>query len=557
MSFFSEVVWDFVKQNPVLVAANVAFMITVPVNDVLLPHLYSRVIDAVENGKDVMIQLCIVAVVVAAVQAGNFARDWLDTKQLPKLEIHIQQALLRKILEKYETAYADVNTGEVLAKFSSVPAVITRWIWLVNETYLPYTFVFIATLLYFGYHDASLAVLLITLAVIVVYCLLKTPHRCGDDAYRTDKSREDMLEQVDETLRNLPSVYGARKGENEITTLEDLARVYSKNYSETMRCGIQARVGVSCGLVAIFIAFTVRLVQLVRYKRIGAPQFASLFMVFTTLAFNVMWILNSSRYAVFDGGVVQNIDKFLATTIPPSTVSATMAVSLTDDQQLLPPFPDRLGLHNVSFTYKSGTKKVLDNLSISFEPGHITSLLGGIGTGKSTIVRLLLGLQRPDTGDLYLPGGQWYSDVDVSVVRKHVGYVPQEPMLFDRTVLQNIQYGSEQHFTEQEVLGVLQETGVADIFTSLSHGVNSKVGKNGSRLSGGQRQLVWFMRVLLQRPQALVLDEPTASMDQPTKQVLARLLRTYVAAGYIAIVVTHDDFLKHVATRSIHLNDVR
>jgi ABC-type multidrug transport system fused ATPase/permease subunit len=425
----------------------------------------------------------------------------------------------------------------------------------VNETYLPYTLVFLATLVYFGYYDASLAVLLVVLAIIVVCCLLTTPHRCGDDAYRTDKSREDMLEQVDETLRNLPSVYGARNGEKEITKLEDLARVYSKNYSETMQCGIQARVGVSCGLVAIFVAFTVRLVQLVRYKRIGAPQFASLFMVFTTLAFNVMWILNSSRYAVFDGGVVQNIDRFLTTPVPPA--SATMDVSLKEDQQLLPPFPDRLGLHKVSFTYKSGTRKVLDNLSISFEPGHITSLLGGIGTGKSTIVRLLLGLQKPDTGDLYLPGGQWYSDVDVSVVRKHVGYVPQEPMLFDRTVLQNIRYGSEQHFTEQDVMGVLQDTGVADIFTSLSHGVNSKVGKNGSRLSGGQRQLVWFMRVLLQRPQALVLDEPTASMDQPTKQVLARLLRTYVAAGYIAIVVTHDDFLKHIATRSIHLNDVK
>jgi len=112
--------------------------------------------------------------------------------------------------------------------------------------------------------------------------------------------------------------------------------------------------------------------------------------------------------------------------------------------------------------------------------------------------------------------------------------------------------------TENQVVDIMKTLGVYNDFAAFPEGLHTRVGKAGQRLSGGQRQLVWCLRVILRDPDVIVMDEPTASMDDRTKQVLARLLRVASEShGKTIIMVTHDDFLKKLATRRVHVENKR
>ena len=157
----------------------------------------------------------------------------------------------------------------------------------------------------------------------------------------------------------------------------------------------------------------------------------------------------------------------------------------------------------------------------------------------------LLRLVEPSEGALYL-GGRWYGDTSKAELRRRVAYVSQETVLFNRTVMENMLYGNTVDRASTERL--LGRLGIAAEFANLPHALASTVGKNGSRLSGGQRQLVWLMRALLRDPEVLLLDEPTANMDDATKKLVVRLLDA-VMAGRTVVMVTHDPFLASYATR--------
>jgi ABC-type multidrug transport system fused ATPase/permease subunit len=144
--------------------------------------------------------------------------------------------------------------------------------------------------------------------------------------------------------------------------------------------------------------------------------------------------------------------------------------------------------------------------------------------------------------------GQSFRNIPLKDLRKKIGYVPQVPILFNRSVYENISYGN--NISKDEIINILQEYNILKEFSNLEKGLDTPIGKNGSRLSGGQRQLVWCLRVLLNNPDVLILDEPTASIDFKTKEILNALLDK-VMKDKIVIMVTHDDYLLQKADRVI------
>jgi ABC-type multidrug transport system fused ATPase/permease subunit len=131
--------------------------------------------------------------------------------------------------------------------------------------------------------------------------------------------------------------------------------------------------------------------------------------------------------------------------------------------------------------------------------------------------------------------------------------VPQVPVLFDRSIYENIVYGIHPRPSEERVLALIREVGIDKILLSHGDGIHRRVGKNGSMLSGGQRQIVWILRALLQDPQVLLLDEPTAAIDPQTKQTVQSLLER-ASIGRTVLMVTHDEFLMSRATRLLRMH---
>ena len=219
-----------------------------------------------------------------------------------------------------------------------------------------------------------------------------------------------------------------------------------------------------------------------------------------------------------------------------------------------------LKLENVSFVYGKGTpfeKVALDNVSVSFEKGKITGLIGHTGSGKSTLVNLLNGLYKPMGGTVSLDGKDiWENPKEISKIRARVGLVMQYPeyQLFDETVMADIGFGPRNFgLSDDEVKCRVFE---AAKFVGLSPDL---LNKSPFELSGGQKRRVAIAGIVAMRPDVLVLDEPAAGLDPRGRREILGSLREYVREiGASVILVSHSmEDMAHYCDNLVVMNSAK
>ena len=200
----------------------------------------------------------------------------------------------------------------------------------------------------------------------------------------------------------------------------------------------------------------------------------------------------------------------------------------------------RIGLHDLSFAYPDhageASPRVLKNINLAFEPGERVAILGRIGSGKSTVLRLLASLYQPTEGMVQVDGID-LRQIDPADFRVRVGFVSQEPRLFNGTLRDNVMMGRA-HVDPTQLAQVARLTGLDRVVASHPKGWELSVGEMGGMLSGGQRQLVALARCLVTQPQILLMDEPTSSMDAQSEVQFLRQLKEAVGTRTL-VVVTH------------------
>ncbi|XP_067903372.1 iron-sulfur clusters transporter ABCB7, mitochondrial isoform X2 [Heterodontus francisci] len=180
---------------------------------------------------------------------------------------------------------------------------------------------------------------------------------------------------------------------------------------------------------------------------------------------------------------------------------------------------------DVCFEYIDG-HKVLDGVSFEVPAGKKVAIVGGSGSGKSTIVRLLFRFYEPQKGNIYV-AGQNINDISLESLRKTIGVVPQDAVLFHNTIFYNLQYGNI-NATLEDVYNVARLAGLHDSILRMPNGYNTQVGERGLKLSGGEKQRVAIARTILKNPQIILYDEATSSLDSITEENILRAMRDLV-----------------------------
>ncbi len=202
----------------------------------------------------------------------------------------------------------------------------------------------------------------------------------------------------------------------------------------------------------------------------------------------------------------------------------------------LPAVAGRLTLDGVSFRYSDETPWALQDVDIELAAGKTLALVGATGAGKSTLAKLLARFYDPTEGAVKIDGHDLRTVTQHSL-RRQLGIVPQEPFLFSGTIGENLRFGRPEA-TDEELLAALRAIGAADFVMALSGGLDAEIGERGVQLSGGQRQLLAFARMLLADPQLLILDEATAAVDPRSERLIEGALHTLMA-GRTVVVIAH------------------
>jgi ATP-binding cassette subfamily C protein len=225
-----------------------------------------------------------------------------------------------------------------------------------------------------------------------------------------------------------------------------------------------------------------------------------------------------------------------------SLIAETMAEKEVISGGSFPTLEKSIRLDGV--TFNRGTKPILKNASMQVPAGRLTMLVGPTGSGKTTTADLIIGLIRPEAGEVWVDSAPLH-DLDMKAWRSMVGYVPQELFLFHDTILRNVTLGDPK-FSSEEAEAVLRVTGAWEFVAALPEGIHSVVGERGAKLSGGQRQRIAMARALIRKPKLLILDEATSGLDSGAEESLFMSLRS-LSEPLTIFAISHRSSFSNIA----------
>jgi len=220
---------------------------------------------------------------------------------------------------------------------------------------------------------------------------------------------------------------------------------------------------------------------------------------------------------------LQNFDEILAMKPEPRPANPVPVTNL-----------ESLEFRDAGFQHQSASKPALSGISFKVTRGKTIAFVGPSGAGKTTLVKLLVGLYRPQTGHIYYNGIR-EDEIEIDALRNRIGFVTQDSQLFSGSIRENLLF-VQPNATDEECMDVLRQASVQTLLARADRGLDTVIGEGGVKVSGGEKQRLSIARALLRRPQLLVFDEATSSLDSLTEEEISHTIRS-VAAGRDAITI--------------------
>jgi len=234
-----------------------------------------------------------------------------------------------------------------------------------------------------------------------------------------------------------------------------------------------------------------------------------------------------------------------------SVLDLDSELSKDEGKRTLAPIKQKLEFSDVSFTYEGAKASSLDNVNLTVPVGEVVALVGASGSGKTTLVSLVPRFYRPTQGTVTIDGIDIRS-VDRSSLRRQIGIVSQETVLFDDLIRNNIAYGRPDA-TEEQIIEAARAAYAWEFIERLPNGLDTFVGENGLKLSGGQRQRIAIARAILRDPPILILDEATSALDSESEKLVQQALANLMKARTTLVIAHRLSTVQH-ADRLVVMN---
>jgi ATP-binding cassette subfamily B protein len=457
---------------------------------------------------------------------GGMATSLIADRLAHRLKMRVLGQAYAHVLQLPPAYHARFPTGTVTRTlWTGADEMFGLWLGLFRD-HLPTVLCLTGLVPVALYLNPALGAVLVALALILATTVSVTIHRTETGQRRAEDAHIALSTQVGDVLGNVPLIRAFGADHVEAAGFATLARDVLRHQFPVL--GWWA--GVTVMSRAASTAATLTVVALGAW--LHSQGRASMADVVTFMGFAGMLIgrLESALWIVSRfGGTLTRLEDFFAMLDASSTVPDPVG------QPGLPAGRGRVEFRDVRFAYPGGPD-VLRGISFVAEPGETVALVGPTGSGKSTVMSLLQRLWDPAEGAV-LVDGRDLRDVSLGSVRDAIGTVPQETLLLNRSIGDNLRL-ARPDATQAEVEHAATLAEAHDFIMRQPRGYDTIVGERGAALSGGQRQRLAIARALLRNPRLLVLDEATSALDGATEEKVVRAMRA-AAAGRTTFVIAH------------------
>jgi len=523
----NDLILHFVMKNKIVVVLWIIFtFLLYPIHHVIIPKYYGLVINSFKDKSNKFFNLVKYLVIFYVSAMAIESTLFYCTKIIaPNFGEYATSTMYNYIIDHYEMDFDNIHSGEILSKITYISTIFFSYLETLRTLLFSQLFVFISTLYHYWYVSREVFtffIFAIIVNVLYIYNVFKIKYKVDIALY---DQRSKLFEYMNDSMLNLVSIYSTNNEEKEKNKfIEEEYKIYKD--SETASLDIYFASETIWNVVCVFIFIILNYLIYNSYlkKQINVEKLVSTFtLTFSVLRFyeNAPHIIKKLSKLYSEIGDVENFF------IEINRLNQTSKI-------------DTKGFANGDIIYSNVYHKykdtfVLNNVSFKIEKGEKVAFVGHIGSGKSTAVKLLLGFQPLTMGNISINGVS-INEISNHQLRKNVFYIPQKPKLFNRTLYENITYGLENPPDEDNILTILDELNMKDVFKEK---MNKKVGLDGNNLSGGQKQIVWLLRSFYRKSKIIVMDEPTASLDQSNKELLIKTINK-LSIGKTLIIISHD-----------------
>jgi ABC-type multidrug transport system fused ATPase/permease subunit len=464
---------------------------------------------------------------------------------VPKHTVHVRQQIYKALLKRYEEEFQDIPTGNVITRLLTVSELYVYMAEWVMQDLIPYAIGISIFIIYsWTIHRGVGTAVTIGLgsSIGAILCFLRQLIKASN---KREQHLVSVSQEMNNSFSNLMNIYINNQTAQEVENGKSLNEEYGVRWMKEMKIARNMNIFTMGTTIIAFGIVIALLLNLVKKGKVNGFEAGAMIIIYVSLIHWMQSLFLALPQSLKRLGSLENAMPFL---------SMIFSSSKSSRNKRTPIVHGRVRLQNVTFTYPGESEPVLKKISLTIEPNERIAIIGRSGSGKTTIMKLLVQLYTKYSGNILIDDVN-INTLEIKYLRGVVNYVNQQTVMHDIPIIENIQYGN--NATVKEIQQVLNKYDLKVVFDDIPNKIHANAGIGGNNLSLGMQKCVVILRGIFRKNSKIVIfDEPIAGLDPETAKKIMRLIHDFTK-NQTVIMITHNEAIKQYVNYSVSLADIQ
>jgi ABC-type multidrug transport system fused ATPase/permease subunit len=499
---------------------------------ILFPKKCGYLIDNINNVNKKLIILTLFPFII-----GHFVfyfADYIYAKYIHKIQGKIISEIMNEVLKSVkENPQPEINKMNIITNFIKLMEKFDV-IHILTTYFIPTFVMSFGLFIFFIFVDKKIAFVSLGLSIIAFLLIIYTGKKCLNKSEIRYIKDIEFYNEIRDVVINMDNISTDNNIDYEINRLKDIRNRIKKHYitSEVYNTNFKGMISIIEFVVLIILGgMLLNLYNKGKIKR--GDIIAYIYIIITLIGYYDAASCEVNSLFFHIGNYSQAKQYF----------KDFLKVDKKND--IINIKEGKIEYKNINI--KLGNKEIISNFSVIIPSNKITGIIGEIGSGKSTLIKLLLGYHKYE-GDILI------DDINIknfkfTEIRKYIGYIPQYPIFFNRTIYENLVYGT--NIKKEELTNIINKYGLEEFINKFPEKLNTIIKNNGENLSGGQKQILYIIKIIILNKQIILMDEPTSNLDNYHIDLFMKIINKL--NNKTIIIITHDNNIKKIFNNIIEI----